>query len=269
MSQSVSVFLKGLPTPDKGIFIYGLFCPDTKDLKYIGLSTNGFRRIKEHYKTFKKTKTAKERWVNRLRKDNKIFDVYYFEYFDADGIHLDEAEQFYIAYFKSLGCELLNHTAGGRGVIWTDLNKKEEWKNNIKLGMSKPESVEKRRAIATKIQSDPQHKQRMSIWSKQMWQTTPEKMCSSNWRFLQNPESRKKRLESQNKHSLHITDSSGNKFNNLKEFTKFHNTNRNCVFSYMKRHPEYVNNKDVFINLFYFNTEKKLRVDKYLKMRVV
>ncbi len=106
-----------LDIPDKQNFIYALCCPDTNEVKYIGLSTNGFKRIKDHYylkKDSNSTLPNNKRWIKELKKQNKIFKVVYLEQFDNDGNHLDEAEQFWISYFKFIGANLLNHENGGR-----------------------------------------------------------------------------------------------------------------------------------------------------------
>jgi len=109
--------------PEKLIFIYGLCDPDTNELKYIGLSTVGFKRLQNHYNCCyqfsKKRGNYKlysniKRWVKELKDKKKIFKVIYLEYFDNDGPHVDEAEMFWIAYFKMLGANLLNHDNGGR-----------------------------------------------------------------------------------------------------------------------------------------------------------
>lgn len=102
-----------LPKPEKDIFIYALCEPGTENVKYIGLATNGFKRIKQHYNTGGNW-TANKRWIRDNKKIGKIFNIIYLEYFDSDGTHLDEAEIFYISYFKFLGFNLLNHTEGGR-----------------------------------------------------------------------------------------------------------------------------------------------------------
>ena len=38
-----------LPKPDKNIFIYCLSDPVTDEVKYVGMTTSGFERIKSHY----------------------------------------------------------------------------------------------------------------------------------------------------------------------------------------------------------------------------
>lgn len=108
--------LNTLPKPEKKIFIYGLLNPETNELRYIGLTKNGFSRICNHYNDclLKYKYSAVKKWVKKLRDECKIFSVVYIEYFNEDGPHLDDAEIFWIQYYRSIGCALLNHEKGGR-----------------------------------------------------------------------------------------------------------------------------------------------------------
>lgn len=50
-------FISTLEKPQKQIFVYGLCDPNTKQLRYIGITIQGFHRIREHfYKSEKKVK---------------------------------------------------------------------------------------------------------------------------------------------------------------------------------------------------------------------
>jgi len=102
--------------PKKQTFVYGLCDPDTNELRYIGLTSCGIRRIKNHYNDslLEYKHSAIKKWVKHLRLQNKVFNVIYIEYFDKDGLHVDEAEVFWIQYFRSIGARLLNHEKGGR-----------------------------------------------------------------------------------------------------------------------------------------------------------
>lgn len=109
--------IQSLEKPEKNICIYGLIDPNTNELKYIGQTIQGFHRIREHfYKCLKRNKitnclSKSKVWIHSLKKQNQIFKVIYLEYFEND-LNLDEAEKFYIDYFKFLGCKLLNEHIG-------------------------------------------------------------------------------------------------------------------------------------------------------------
>lgn len=123
--------IQSLDKPEKNICIYALLDPDTNELKYIGQTIQGFERIREHYnKCNKRNKSTNQLsrskvWINKLKKQNKIFKVEYLEYFDNIN-DLDYFEEFWISYFKFLGCNLLNDLSGGnfkRTLNLTKLNK--------------------------------------------------------------------------------------------------------------------------------------------------
>lgn len=102
-------------TPISNIFIYGLIDPRDGQLKYIGKTTRGIERLRQH--CYSVTTRSNERnyrkinWIKKLDSLNLKFQVIYLEYCTEET--LDEAEMFNIAYFKSIGCKLLNHSNGG------------------------------------------------------------------------------------------------------------------------------------------------------------
>lgn len=105
--------------PEKKIYIYGLCDPDTNELRYIGLTTIGFKRMIRHWndcyiRSNQGHFSAIKNWVRSLKKQNKIFKPIYLEYFEKDNLNVDEAEIFWISYFKMIGCRLLNLDNGGR-----------------------------------------------------------------------------------------------------------------------------------------------------------
>ena len=128
-----------LPKPKTKIFIYGLCDPHTDQLRYVGLTKNGFSRICNHYNDclLPYKHSAIKKWVKRLRLENKIFNVIYIEYFNEDGLHLDSAEIFWIEYFKAIGCNLLNHEKGGR--VYSNL---EHYKNSKSKNLKNKKKTE-------------------------------------------------------------------------------------------------------------------------------
>lgn len=126
-----------IPEPETSNFVYGLCDPDTNELRYIGITSIGFKRFLNHYNdclvSYKHS--AAKKWVKSLRDENKVFSVIYIEYFNEDGLHLDEAEIFWIQYFRSIGCNLLNHEKGGR--ILSDLQGYKKRKSRSLRGVRK------------------------------------------------------------------------------------------------------------------------------------
>lgn len=143
MPKYTPLFLS-LPQPESCSFIYGLIDPDTKALRYVGKTGVGWVRIREHYARCHRRNSsgyfsASKQWIRKLKENNKIFDIVYLEYLPVG--QLDDAEQFYISYFKFLGCELLNHEIGGsrgkHGLNTTTHRAK------MKTVMNQPDVVEK------------------------------------------------------------------------------------------------------------------------------
>jgi hypothetical protein len=95
-------------------FIYGLVDPDNNMLRYIGQTKNPIKRYNEHiYKSeVLRKNTHKHNWIKSLIKNNKKPI-----YLELDQVLNDESdywECFYIVYYKSIGCDLVNGTKGGK-----------------------------------------------------------------------------------------------------------------------------------------------------------
>lgn len=162
--------------PEKKIYIYGLCDPDTDEIRYVGLATTGLDRIIQHYETSINLKkcTAVKSWIKSLKIQNKMFKVIYLEYFEKDGKHLDEAEIFWIGYFKMLGANLLNHDFGGRMnylnnpinvkirtekiiKVWENLELRQKQSEICKKINGTPEKREYFRQTTNELLKDPEH----------------------------------------------------------------------------------------------------------------
>lgn len=98
--------------PLSRFIIYALHHNDSPRI-YIGRSSTGLERPRQHGKT--KTCFPVSRWAHKLSKQGKTYSIAVLEEFDSPE-HLNEAERFYISYFRSLGIPLLNCTDGGEGL---------------------------------------------------------------------------------------------------------------------------------------------------------
>jgi hypothetical protein len=97
--------------------IYGLIDPFIHQLRYIGKSTTGTQRCGEHLKKSSLNHhTHKDNWILSLLQRGKKPEIEILEVLSGPEF-LNEAEKFNIAYFKSLGCNLTNHTEGGEGTF--------------------------------------------------------------------------------------------------------------------------------------------------------
>ena len=100
--------------------IYGLIDPRTQQLRYVGKTQHELRRrLNEHrtisYGGSKARNQHCAKWLRALHKAGHSFDYTVLQEIPAGG-DWEEAEQFWIAYFKYVGANLTNHTAGGDGL---------------------------------------------------------------------------------------------------------------------------------------------------------
>lgn len=97
--------------------IYGLIDRTTEELRYVGRSSGWLYRPRSHWsvKALKRNDPC-HCWTRSLAERGLIPDILVIEDFEKTedvSLILDDAEIFWIAYFRSIGCHLLNMTAGG------------------------------------------------------------------------------------------------------------------------------------------------------------
>lgn len=95
--------------------IYGLIDPISKHLRYVGKSINGLSRALQHqhaYRLQAEPYSHKTNWVEQLKKQGLEYNICIIQEFDTEELLL-EAEKFWIAYFKAMGCPLTNISEGG------------------------------------------------------------------------------------------------------------------------------------------------------------
>jgi hypothetical protein len=90
--------------------IYGLVDPRDNQLKYIGLSKSVMSRYYKHCNSLTEN-NKKSNWVKSLK--NKSLKPELLIIDECSGDEVEYLEQFYIAYYKSLGCLLTNGNSGG------------------------------------------------------------------------------------------------------------------------------------------------------------
>lgn len=92
-------------------YIYGLYDPETLELKYVGKANNMLKRYKEHLREYMYYWSRKTCWmVNLLNRDlvpiMDLIDI-------CDFTNWDEKEKYWISHYKDSGVDLLNGTSGG------------------------------------------------------------------------------------------------------------------------------------------------------------
>ena len=98
--------------------IYGLICPLTHQMMYIGKANNPERRLRDHMCDYRGVEYNKVLWIRKLKHMGlkPILQV-------LDVISIDEWqwwEQWWIEYFKYLGVNLVNRHIGGNGLSVAD-----------------------------------------------------------------------------------------------------------------------------------------------------
>lgn len=111
--------------------IYGLVDPDSKQVRYIGKSTIGLKRPREHKKrSLLLAMSHKNNWIKNLISQNKIYEITILEE-NIELSKLSEREIYWISFYKENGIILTNSTEGGEGTPGFRFS--EESKNNISI----------------------------------------------------------------------------------------------------------------------------------------
>jgi hypothetical protein len=129
--------------------IYGLFDPNTKELRYIGKTNNIKNRLRQHYNPCNlKSNTHKNNWLKCLAEENKKADVEILEIYSTyEELNLAEIEL--IEYYKYIGCNLVNGTLGGEGCIGHIVSEETRQKLRIARANQAPPSEEARQKFAS------------------------------------------------------------------------------------------------------------------------
>src|ERR1700676_3381484 len=96
-------------------YIYGLFDPETKELKYIGYTSRFSERYKEHHDLKRLiSNTYKNNWIKSLLKKGLKAEIDILQECKT-AEELPYVETVYVAFYKELGAILTNGTKGGDG----------------------------------------------------------------------------------------------------------------------------------------------------------
>jgi len=98
---------------DATTFIYGLCDPRTGYLRYVGKANSPRVRLYRHH-CVGPQKNHRHDWLLNLKKNGLKPEMFIVEEVPVD--QWEEAERFWICYFRSIGCPLVNATGGGDGV---------------------------------------------------------------------------------------------------------------------------------------------------------
>lgn len=112
--------------------IYGLFDPRTGDLRYVGKSTSGLRRAKQHHTRAdlrRHGRSHKSSWIKSLLAQGLVpHSQVLLECQTAEELY--DIEQQTIAHYRSLGVDLTNMADGGPGSLGRKMS--DETKEKIR-----------------------------------------------------------------------------------------------------------------------------------------
>lgn len=122
--------------------IYALTDPRDGYVRYVGKSSKGMRRPKEHFSPsrYLDKSTKLECWIYSLAKLGLKPNIKILE--ECTKSNLNEEECFYISYMRFLGCDLCNHTDG---VVGADQATIQKIKAHRKMQVFSMETREKMR----------------------------------------------------------------------------------------------------------------------------
>lgn len=137
--------------------IYGLIDPNTKELRYVGYTSELKKRVSNHHNPSQLTaRTHKNNWIKSLLSNGQKAEIIILEEYQS-AQELPEAEIDAIAYFRSIGCDLTNGTDGGDGgAPMTGKTHSKETRNKISLSQ-KSASEEFKNKRAKRLKERPIH----------------------------------------------------------------------------------------------------------------
>lgn len=110
--------------------IYILIDPETKKVRYVGQTVRPLEeRLRDHLKD--KNKNHRTCWIRSLKNRGLTPSIHLVE--NVIGNNWQEREQYWIAYYRSIGAPLVNGTDGGDGRNGSVQSEEERTKKSISL----------------------------------------------------------------------------------------------------------------------------------------
>ncbi len=98
---------------NKNGFIYGLICPITNKIAYVGQTIGTLKaRLKGHRNDIR-WNTYKSNWIKELRRENLIYELKIILLEECSIDLMNEKEKYWVKYYIDLGYKLKNATDGG------------------------------------------------------------------------------------------------------------------------------------------------------------
>lgn len=150
------------------IYIYGLFCPLTDDLRYIGKSVDPEGRLRRHLDAARKPKNYNQRWIASLiRQGLKPVMSVLLEI--EEGEDWAEVERAMIAEAKARGLRLTNTAIGGEGILIDDPALERRRKQAIRQTWEDPELRQRQAERIRAHRATAEARSSASARAKQLW----------------------------------------------------------------------------------------------------
>jgi hypothetical protein len=173
-------------------YIYGLVDPRNHQLRYVGKTVlTPSRRLATHRWQARKAKHKRHvlAWISSLEVENLVPELIEIERVEPFG-DWEEAEQFWIAYYKFVGADLCNLTIGGEGATGAKVSEENKAKKRARCGplspmFGKPMLPQTRRALfdgRDRMRSDPVRFAKAE--SNRLAALTPEILAAATSRIL-------------------------------------------------------------------------------------
>lgn len=149
----------------KNIYIYRLIDPRNGKIRYIGKATNVELRLAGHISAAKKNQrqTRCVQWIKSLLSINSKPLVEVIEITNEES--WQEREKYWIAFYKTSGADLCNHTDGGEGLVNPSEITKEKQRANNRRNAHKYQTAEfkaKISALSKALVRTPEHRRKIS-----------------------------------------------------------------------------------------------------------
>lgn len=149
--------------------IYGLVDPSTNSLRYVGKTVKTIEhRLRQHINSARAVKLQRvSRWIRGLLLRDVLPEAFLIETcLTSDWV---ESEQFWIAYYRSIGCDLVNSTNGGEGCV--GFKHSDEVKAHLLEHLNNPDVVPKRiEGMKRSWVENPERKQLLSEQTKKRYE---------------------------------------------------------------------------------------------------
>lgn len=141
--------------------IYGLIDPMTREMRYIGSSTVGMVRPRQHFlpSAYLKSQRRVYRWIRQSIVSGIQPEIVNIE-FVPEHVSLTETETGWIRYFRAIGCQLTNSTGSVGGTGMTGKRHSAESRAKIsrsKTGSKFSEEIKARFRVARKGRTPKPH----------------------------------------------------------------------------------------------------------------